>query len=251
MEQEKILEIAVRAGSILLQNGAETYRVEDTIKRICMSYGLECEPFALPTGVFVSVEGQKGFSTICKRITSRTIDLTKIARVNDLSRRIERNRPDYDEVSAELENINKDNFYSATVVTISFALTSFAYTLLFGGGMNDIIAAIAIGAFLGILRFVFSKGSSFPFIQYFISGFASSFLSSLAASLVPANAFVITIGAITNLVPGVALANGIRDLLHGDSVSGLARLGEAFMVVAVIAAGTGIGITLWLWGGSL
>ena len=53
------------------------------------------------------------------------------------------------------------------------------------------------------------------------------------------------IGALTNLVPGVALTNGIRDLLHGDIVSGLSRLGEALMTVFAIAAGTGIGIAAW------
>ena len=63
MEQEKILDIAVCAGSILLRFGAETYRVEETINRICKSYGLNCEAFALPTGVFVSVEGKEGIST--------------------------------------------------------------------------------------------------------------------------------------------------------------------------------------------
>lgn len=252
MDQEKILELAVRAGSILLQNGAETYRVEDTIKRICRNYGLKCEAFALPTGVFVSVEGEKGFSTICKRIPSRTIDLKKIASVNDLSRRIEKNRPEYEEVAAELASIVRDDSYSNVVVTVSFALTSFAYTLLFGGGMNEVIAALAVGTILGILRYVFSKGSSFPFIQYFISGFASGLLSLVAASFIPdTNAYVVIIGAITNLVPGVALTNGIRDLLHGDSVSGLARLGEAVMVVAVLAAGAAFGLTLWIWGGSL
>ena len=54
MEQEKILDIAVRAGLMLLSFGGETYRVEDTIKRICLSYNLKCEHFVLPTGLLVS-----------------------------------------------------------------------------------------------------------------------------------------------------------------------------------------------------
>ncbi len=250
MEQEKILDIAVRAGSNLLRFGAETYRAEDTINRICKSYGLPCESFALPTGVFVSVEGEKGVSTICKRIPSRSVDLTKIAHLNDLSRRIEINKPEYEVVIEELDRIVKCGSYSNSITIVCFALTAFVYALLFGGNQNDALSALVVGIFLGFLRLVFSKGSSFPFIEYFVGGFAAGLLSSVAAAFLPhTNAYVVIIGAVTNMLPGVALTNGIRDLLYGDSISGLARLGEALMVVAVIAAGTGIGLALWFYGG--
>ena len=250
MEQEKILDIAVRVGTILLRFGAETYRVEDTINRICKSYDLNCEAFALPTGVIVSVESTKGISTICKRIPSRTVDLTIIAYINDLSRLIENNKPEYDDVMKELDRISKCNKYSNVTIIICFALTAFVYTLLFGGNQSDALSAMTVGSLLGFVRILFSKGVSFPFIEYFVGGFTAGLLSSVAASLFSyTNPYVVIIGAVTNMLPGVALTNGIRDLLHGDSVSGLTKLGEALMVVAVIAAGTGIGITLWLFGG--
>ncbi|NMA67026.1 MAG: threonine/serine exporter family protein, partial [Clostridiaceae bacterium] len=234
MEQEKILEIAVRAGLILLRFGGETYRVEDTIKRICLSYNVECEPLVLPTGLFVSVKGEKGVSTICKRITTRTVDLTKIARVNDLSRRIEKDKPDFDHIMVELNNIVKDKSYSHHTVIISYALTSFTYALIFGGNKTDALSALFVGAILGILRFIFSKDNSFPYIEYFIDGFVAGILSLVIAMIFPnSNAYIVIIGALTNLVPGVVLTNGVRDLLHGDNISGLARLGEALMIVSV------------------
>lgn len=250
MEQEKILEIAVKAGTILLRFGAETYRVEDTINRICKSYGLACEAYVLPTGVFVSVEGQEGVSTICKRIPARTVDLEKIARLNALSRKIEKSRPEYHEVMEELETINNCPTYSRLILILAFASTAFVYALLFGGNTRDALSALVVGIFLSIVHLIFSKEISFPFIEYFVGGLISGLLSSLAAFLIPqTNVYVIIIGAVTNMVPGVALTNGIRDLLHGDSVSGLTKLGEALMVVAVIAAGTGIGLALWFFGG--
>ena len=250
MEQEKILDIAVRAGSSLLRFGAEIYRAEDTTNRICQSYGLPCDAFALPTGLFVSVEGEKGISTICKRISSRSVDLSKIAQLNDLSRRIEIYKPEYEVVIKELDRISGHGSYPKAIIIICFALTAFVYALLFGGKLSDALAALGVGTLLGFLRLVFSKGSSFPFIEYFVGGLTAGLLSSVAATFIPnTNAYVVIIGAVTNMLPGVALTNGIRDLLYGDSVSGLARLGEALMVVAVIAAGTGIGLTLWFFGG--
>lgn len=252
MEQEKILDMAVYAGAILLRFGAETYRVEETISRICKSYGLNCEAFALPTGVFVSVEGTQGISTICRRIPSRTVDLTKIARLNDLSRRIEKNTPECDDVLAELDHISSCGKYSGLTIILCYAFTAFVYSLLFSGSENEALSSMAVGVILGLVHLVFSKRTDFPFIEYFVGGFVAGLLSSFIAKLIPhTNAYVVIIGAVTNMVPGVALTNGIRDLLHGDSVSGLTRLGEALMVVAVIAAGTGIGIALWLLGGQL
>jgi uncharacterized membrane protein YjjP (DUF1212 family) len=252
MEQGKILDIAIKAGTLLLRFGAETYRVEDTITRICNSYGLTCEAFVLPTGIIVSVEGKNGISSICKRISSRTVDLTRISYLNDLSRKIAREAPEYDEVIKELNRISELKRYSNSTIVACCALTAFVFVTLFGGSFAEALTAFFIGAVLGLLRLVFSKSISFPFIEYFAGGFVAGILSWLINSFAPQiNPYIIIIGAVVNMLPGVALTNGIRDLLHGDIVSGLARIGEALMVVAVIAAGTGIGLTLLFLGGAV
>jgi uncharacterized membrane protein YjjP (DUF1212 family) len=249
MDQKQILEVAIRAGTMLLRNGAEIYRVEDTMNRICRSYGLSCEAFVLPTGVFISVEGESGIATHVKRIPSRTVDLTRISQINNLSRIIEHEKPDYDAIIKEFEAIANAQKYSNFTVSFAYALTAFVYVLLFGGSLMESLSAVIVGVFLGFLRMLFTKGSSFPFIEYFVGGFASGILGSIFALLFGVNPYLVIIGAVTNLVPGVALTNGIRDLLHGDSVSGLTRLGEAIMMVLVIAAGTGIALAIWNVGG--
>ena len=110
------------------------------------------------------------------------------------------------------------------------------------------MSALFIGVILGLLRFVFSKDNSFPFIDLFVDGFVTGILGPVIPRVIPdTNAYVIITGVLTNLVPGVALTNGVRDLLHGDTISGLAKLGEAIIIVAVIAAGTAVG--LFFWGG--
>jgi uncharacterized membrane protein YjjP (DUF1212 family) len=251
MDQEKILDIAVKAGSMLLRNGAEIYRVEDTITRICRSYNLACDAFVLPTGVFVSVTGEKGPSTIVRRIQSRTVDLTRISMINALSRRIELEKPDYDQVMKDLDAISGASKYSSTVTALAYAVTAFVYVVIFGGNLTEALAAVMVGTVLGLLRILFTKGTSFPFIEYFVGGFVSGLLGSLLSPLLGINPYLVIIGALTNLVPGVALINGIRDLLHGDSVSGLSRLGEAIMTIFALAAGTGISLAVWSIGGRL
>lgn len=52
-DRQEIMEIAMRAGHILLENGAEISRVEETIDRICRHYGIQsANSFVLSNGIF-------------------------------------------------------------------------------------------------------------------------------------------------------------------------------------------------------
>ena len=52
MDYKQILNIAVLAGEIMLRSGAETYRVEDTMKHILNTAGTEvAEAFVMMTGI--------------------------------------------------------------------------------------------------------------------------------------------------------------------------------------------------------
>ena len=88
--QKRVLILAVRAAEIMMKSGAEIYRVEDTITRICHACRIPyVEVFATPTGVFVTIGsgGPNGdVETYVKRIHGSETDLTKISKVNDFSR---------------------------------------------------------------------------------------------------------------------------------------------------------------------
>jgi len=49
------------AGRIILENGGETYRAEDTVLRMARALGLnEPDVFAIPSGLFISFEDDQG-----------------------------------------------------------------------------------------------------------------------------------------------------------------------------------------------
>ena len=48
MDFDKVLHIATFAGRIILESGGETYRVEETICRICAAYGIRLLKVLLP-----------------------------------------------------------------------------------------------------------------------------------------------------------------------------------------------------------
>lgn len=58
---KKVLDLAMEAGRILLDAGAEIFRVEETMKRIAQSYGIEkFNSFVLSTGIFITAENEEG-----------------------------------------------------------------------------------------------------------------------------------------------------------------------------------------------
>jgi len=104
MKLHEVLEIAMEAGEILLRNGAETYRVEESITRICNAYGHSCETIVLPTGIFLTVYSSGHESeTSVRRIKVRTLDLTKIDRINSFSRKISSHPLPYEEAKKSLK----------------------------------------------------------------------------------------------------------------------------------------------------
>ena len=85
MTKEQVLKIALTAGKILLVSGAETYRVEDTMLRICHEGGMNTiAAFCTPSLIMIGEETMEGAS-LMYRVTHRGTDLTLISEVNDMS----------------------------------------------------------------------------------------------------------------------------------------------------------------------
>lgn len=244
MRLHEVLDIALRAGEILLCNGAETYRVEESITKICNAYGYSCETIVLPTGIFITVYSPEYESeTSVRRIKVRTLDLTKIDRVNSFSRKMAYNPVSYEEAKKELENIKAIKYYPVPVQLISSMAVSFAYALLFGGNIADGGISLVIGALLYLLNLFMVKSGYFPFLIYFVIGFSGGLSGMIAEFLISSgNAYIIIISSIIMFLPGVAMTNGIRDLLSTDTISGLTRLGEAFLTVLALVMGVWLAI---------
>ena len=91
LDQRDVLDAAMTAGHILLENGAEIFRVEETIDRICHHFGVQSEnAFVLSNGIFLTSgdEHEKRFARV-EHIPVRGAQLHRVAAVNQLSREIE------------------------------------------------------------------------------------------------------------------------------------------------------------------
>ena len=246
MEAKQVLEIALSAGQMLMSNGAETYRVEETIERICSSYNLNCECIATTKGVFVSVVDINNEKvTSLKKIRTTRVDLYRIELINAFSRSIKNNSVCYEEAEKVLKDIENAPYFSFPVRLIAASMTSFIYSLFFNGTIYEalISAAISIGIYFMLEKV--SKIGSFQFFEFFFSGFIIGSASLIAEGLLPfVNKGNIITGAIMILIPGVALANGIKDIIYGQFTAGMAKFGEAMLIITAVGAGIGTALTL-------
>ncbi len=240
MEAKKVADIATSAGEILLSNGAEAYRVEETIKKICGSYGFNGECISTSTGIFISISDAEGeFVTSVKRINQRRVDLYRVELINSFSRGLSENPLSYEEAKSRLKEIYNAPNFSLGIRLLASGFTAFSYTLFFNGGILDAMVSLFISFGIYLLLEYISKIGSFQFLEYYLSGFIIGAVSLGISTVFPGiNKDNVITGAIIVLLPGVALTNGIKDLLYGDYVSGVAKFGEAMLII--VAMGVGI-----------
>ena len=134
MDYYLLTDLAATMGYHLAMSGAETFRVEDTIRRILRAYGVECEVFAIPNCVSVSLEAANGKPLmIMRRIGFHGNDLEKLEKLNALSRRICEEKPAVDQAMSWLrETLAACRAYRTGVFYLGNVLVGLGFCLVFG-----------------------------------------------------------------------------------------------------------------------
>jgi len=241
MDLNKLITVSTLAGKILLESGAETYRVEETISRICIAYGAHTvDSFVIPTGIMVTVTHYDEVATLVKRITSRGVDLNKIDAVNDLSRRIQTESIELCDFNKELTKVSNAPRYSHLITLICSAIAAGCFSIMFGGDLKDFFATSLIGTIIKIVTIIFQK---LNINEFFVNSFCGGLCAILATTFLRlnlcSNLDKTIIGSIMLLVPGLIITNAIRDTIAGDFLSGITKASEAFLIAVSIAVGTG------------
>ncbi|MED5077927.1 threonine/serine exporter family protein [Geobacillus stearothermophilus] len=239
---DDIVEVCLLAGKLMLESGGETYRVEDTMGRIAASFGVSrSHSYVTPTGIMFSVEGTNVTRFI--RISERSTDLSKVALVNHISRRISSGELSLDGARKELERVQQLPLgYSLWQQTVAAAAASACFASLLGG-MNHFLPSLLSG---GMAFWCFEMMHRFVKIRFFAE-FFSAFVAGGIVLLMESAGFVrdvgnMMIGSVMPLVPGLAITNAVRDLMAGHLIAGLSRGAEAFLTA--FAIGTGIAFIL-------
>jgi len=248
MDIQLLIDVAGLASHIILENGGETYRAEETAMHICEAFGADVQLFALPTGVFITVAIDNESRTAIKRVKKRTTDLSKLEKALNISRAISKGTMDLEQAKLELQELLKSGKKTKRWVSIGAAgLSSGFFALLFGGGFFDFIIAFACGLSVWTISTAFKREDLFHFMMSLFGGMAIALIATLSINIFhTGNANSIIAGAMMPLLPGLAMTNAIRDTMRGDLVSGVSRGAEALLIAVALAIGAGVMLKLWL-----
>ena len=236
------LDIAYEAGSILLENGAEISRVEETMRRISSHYGVEDEDFfVLSNGIMAT---GKDYAR-SKFIPIKGASLDKVVAVNQLSREVEQGKCTLGQLEQRLKQIRAMKAKPAWEQILASALGSAAFCIIFGGSFMDCLASCIAGLVLWVyMLFVASKHLS-RIVGNVTGGLLATSLCFVMFRLgLGGHLSNMIIGAIIPLIPGVAFTNGIRDMANEDYIAGITRLLDAMLTFFCIALGVALSFML-------
>ena len=241
--ERDVLELAMDAGTVLLENDAEIFRVEETMARICRHFGVaDPELFVLTNGIFAT----GGDATRVKHVPVRSTRLDKVAAVNQLSRDIEKGRYTIAQARLQLEQIRRMPGKPTWLKILACGLASGCFCCMMGGKWPDCLAAGGVGLLLQALILWVCAPHLSRMIGNILCGGWVTFCCLMICAIWPGRALSpMIIGTILPLVPGIAFTNGIRDLADGDYISGAVRLLDAMLVFVCVAIGVGVVFILY------
>ena len=241
MDYYLLTELTARVAYHLALSGAETFRIEETMRRIIGAYGIECQAFAIPNCVMVSLEAANGKPLmVMKRVGFHGNDLEAVEKLNALSRRICAETP-APEVAAQWlkETLAERRTYSVAAYYLGNFLGAAGFCPVFGGTMRDSLWAGLMGLIIGFVTRQMDKWETNPFF----STIAAAFVMAVPAYLLAGFQMLdyvdaVIIGSLMILVPGLLITNSMRDIIYGDTNSGIIRIVQVFLSAFAIAMGT-------------
>lgn len=246
------LNCAMDIGELMLINGAEVHRVEDSVRRMCSAFGYDrIDVFIITSSMVVTVFRGEDSYTQTRRIVVFTTDLERIHRLNDLSRNICLHQFEHvDEIKAEIQSITNQKNYPLWLECLAYALISCGFSIFFGGTLADGAVSFVIGLLGRILIYFAERAQMNKMFIKFVCCFFATMLAIIAARYrLILSVDKAIIGNIMTLIPGVGLTNALRDLFTGDSIASLLRFIEAVLTALAIAAG--YFVATFLLGGAL
>jgi len=251
MNYNTLMDLVAAMASRLAVSGAETYRVEESVRRICAAYGLQAQVYAIPHSLIITImiPGERPLTQLC-RMEYLGTDLEAVEQYSNLSRRICAEKPDWEEALCWLEDSrSQQKHYSIPMDLFGHVLVASGFCLFFGGSMMDALCAGPCGLLLGLLSRWLGKTNAF--FQKIISAFLMALLAyGFSALGWTDNVDTSVIGALMLLVPGILFTNALRDITFGDTNSGINRIVEVVLIAVAISLGTAAAwnLSVSLWG---
>lgn len=233
---KKEFENAILLGTEIVENGGEIARAEETVERICKSFGAEnINVFIIPSliSVTATINGEEITST--RRIYKNDLNLGALEKINRESRK---------KCNEKTSNSKISYHYNIIFSIFCVILATGAFCIFFGGTLLDALFSGLTGITINYMPYskksfnIFSK----TLIEATIAGMLSFMPSLIGISTHPDK---IMIGTIMLLIPGMSIGASMKDMMSGNLIAGILQLIEAIIIAFAITLGFSISLIIF------
>lgn len=247
MDYKRIVQEILNIGEAMLKSGAENFRLEDSLYRMCRSYGfVHSDVFIIPSNIQITVETTDGeIFTQIRHIETTDIDFDRLDYLNNLCRYVCANTPDEKELNRKyLEVMNRPKQHPAAPYFAGI-MGGTGFAVFFGCNFMDAIVAVIVSLMIVVVGRQISKLENNLMIYNMILSFLSELIIIFMVRLgIGSHPDRIMIGIVMLLISALGTTNGIRDLLQRDFISGFLNIMNSFLGAAGIAFGIALAILL-------
>lgn len=247
MNYSKIVQGILDIGESMLISGAENYRIEDSLYRMCRSYGFKrYDVFVIPSNIQITVETpDEEIITQVRHIENADFDFDQLDYMNNLSRYICSHTPDETELHEKYLEVKNRPPQHPAARYFAAVMGGTGFAVFFGSGFMDAIVAVIVSLMIVIVGKWLSKREGNLFIYNTILSFLSEMIIVLAVrNGLGSHPERIMIGIVMLLISGLSTTNGIREILQKDYISGFINIMNSVLGAAGIAVGTALAMLL-------
>ncbi len=248
-ELRDVIDLSLWAGQLLLQHGAESERVEETVHRLGTALGCDwMDILVSPNAIIVTTTSADEFRTKTRRVIPIGVNMTIVSAVNRLSRRVENGELDRFTVRSELRRItDAPPHYNRWTVVLVVGLACAAFSRLFDGDWPVFFVTFAASSTAMFVRQELHKQHFNPLLITAVTAFIAGMIASTATVLkLSATPQVALAASVLLLIPGAQLVNAAEDSIKGHMVVGLVRGISGIFVALAIALG--LLLAMWMMG---
>ena len=247
MDYNRIVQEILNIGEELLKSGAEIFRVEDSLYRMCRSYGfVRSDVYASQINIQMTVETPEGeIITQIRYIEMTSPHYDKLDQLNNLSRYVCANTPKQAEIHERYEKIAKSKVLAFPLMVLAQIVSGTSFAIFFGGGRNDAIVAVFASAAMALTGYWIGKQEKNPMIYNLVLAFVTEMVILLAEKMgIAIHSDRIMIGIVMLLVSALGAINGMRDVMQRNFISGSLEVMNSMLGAFGIAFGIALAMML-------
>ncbi len=253
MNYNLLMDLAIDLGYELAMSGAETFRVEESVTRLLTAYGVDSDVFAIPNYIMITIRDGSGTPiTRMRRIGYHGNNMDSVERFSSLSRALDSEIPELPVAHAMLaETRRRCRSYSLRSQYLGHIIGAGSMGVFFGGTWMDGLCAGLCGLLVGVVDRYLDRLKANQFFRTITAAFLMAMLAyGLSALGLAPNPDAVTIGALMLLVPGLLFTNAMRDIIYGDTNSGVNRIVQVFLIAVALSLGTAAAwsVSSHIWG---